>query len=68
MLSMMAYGLEYSFGQFGSSVLVESPTNFPTFLTVRVEWEAEKVLTQHKHFSVVTETPLFSAQVYNIAL
>lgn len=68
MVNMMPHGLNDSFGPFGSAVLVESPTNFPSLLTAGMEWEGEKALTWYEHFSAVAETSLLSAQAYNIAL
>ena len=46
-LGMMSYGMEYSFGQFGSAVLAVSPPSFlcPSSLLAGWAREAEKSLT-----------------------
>ena len=46
-LGMTSYGMEYSFGQFGSAVLAVSPPNFlcPSSLLAGWAREAEKSLT-----------------------
>jgi len=58
MFSMTSHGTEHPFGQLGSAVLAVSPPRLlctPSLLLGRAVWEAEKPLTESKHYLATTK-------------
>jgi len=47
--SMMSYGMEYPFGQFGSAVLAVLPSSFSCISSVNRVWK-RKNSWQYKHY------------------